>query len=289
MVNQIYYYNSDKFLSIEKDYRNIKTRAENITHEKPKTTTKDSLFAYAFKSLPPVRRISSLPDKMDKGDYLPALELSSLALINLPEDIRDIQSAVAQIKGAKPLYDYKNYQHNFSFLRGTAIEKWLHGEIESGKKWAKWLYRNDKTLADTNLGYKILDLVKAKEQNALRTTITDFNGIKVKAVKYGGNLFAELTGRALRRTTKLGLIALALVEAPKILKKMFEGKNIFEQGENALEQTAKSTVNIASIAAGIGYGGAIGSKYGGSIGSLIGMGFGAILGSKVSKNIQDKI
>jgi hypothetical protein len=110
---------------------------------------------------------------------------------------------------------------------------------------------------------------------------------KVFAFKYEGNLFAQLTGRALRRTTKLGLIALALIEVPKILKKMFEGKNIFEQGKNTLEQTAKSTVNVASVAAGIGYCGAIGAKYGGSIGSLVGMGAGAILGSKLSEKIQD--
>ena len=96
MDNQIYYHNSDKFPAIANDYSEAKTRAEKITN-KPQTTSQDSVFVYALESLPPVRRIASLPDKIQNNDYIPALGLASLALINLPEDVRDIKSAGEQI------------------------------------------------------------------------------------------------------------------------------------------------------------------------------------------------
>ena len=130
MDNQIYYHNSDKFPAIANDYSEAKIRVEKITNQ-PQTTSQDSVFVYALESLPPVRRIASLPDKIQNNDYIPALGLASLALINLPEDVRDIKSAGEQIstflKGGKYQggYDYKNYQHDFSFFRGTILERFV--------------------------------------------------------------------------------------------------------------------------------------------------------------------
>lgn len=70
---------------------------------------------------------------------------------------------------------------------------------------------------------------------------------------------------------------------------MGDGNNMAEQAGNTAKQTVKSGINLASITAGIAYGGAIGSKYGGPLGSLIGMGTGAVFGSLVSKKAQEVI
>ena len=127
----------------------------------------------------------------------------------------------------------------------------------------------------------MLSLTKAQESDFIRTKITNFADEHAYAFKYEGSKFAQLTGRALRRTTKLGVIALALIEVPKIINAISKGETI--------EQTAKSAVNVASITAGIGYGGAIGAKHGGAIGSLVGMGFGALLGGKLSEKVQEVV
>lgn len=272
MVSKVFYLNSDKFPAIVDDCQQIKDRAEN----KPSND-----FVCVFEALPPVRRTLSIPDKIKHGEIATALGMSSLALINLPEDLRDIRSGYNQFKGAKASYDYKNYQHNFSFFKGTAIEEWLHKHVDAGKKWANWLCENDRTLADTSLGEKIITKMGAKESNFIKTPIKNFKGRNIKAFSYGGSMFGKITARALRRTTVLGVGAMALLELPKFI-------NAYKKDE-IIKQTAKSAVNVASITAGIGYGGAIGAKYGGSIGSLVGMGVGAILGNKVSNKIQEAI
>lgn len=269
-------------MPVEVDRRQGDRRTVSFTNDKskPSSQNKGDLLFEACEALPQVRRIKSLPDQIENGNATTALGMASLALINLPEDCRDVRSASRQIKGLitkdfKPSYDYKNYQHNFSFFRGTAIEKWLHKHIDNGSKWAKWLYDNDITLVNTSFGNKILGLVKAEENNPVKTGIKDFQGKYLSASSYSGNMFGKLTARALQRTTLLGLGVMCLLEVPKIFK-----------SDKKIKQSAKSAVNIASITAGIGYGGAIGAKYGGPTGSLIGMGAGAILGNKISHKAQ---
>lgn len=273
MVNQVFYVNSDKYPAIANECQQVKDHVD----KSGRFGGQDS-FACVFEALPPVRRTLSIPDKIKNGDTTTALGMASLALINLPEDLRDIRGAYNQLNGAKAAYDYKNYQHSFSFFKGTAIEEWLCKHFDMGKKWAVWLRKNDITLAGTSFGKKIKNLVKAKESDIIETSITNFMGEQALAYKYSGSGFAKLTCRAMRRTTLLGIGAIALLELPKIIK-----------SDEKIKQTAKSAVNIASVTAGIGYCGAIGAKYGGATGSLIGMGLGAILGSKISNKVQEII
>jgi len=269
VVSKVYYLNSEQFPAIANDYQQVKERVEN----KPSTD-----YNCVFEALPPVRRTLSIPDKIKHGDTTTALGMASLALINLPEDWKDIKGSYRQLKGEKASYDMKSYQHDFSFFRGTTIEEWLHKHIKSGNKWASLLRNKDITLADTPFGEKIIKLVKADEEDLIKTTIKNAAGEEAFAMKYAGSEFAQLTGRALRRTTLLGVGAIALLELPKIFK-----------SDEKIKQTAKSAMNVASITAGIGYCGAIGAKYGGSAGSLIGMGVGAILGCKLSTKAQEVI
>jgi hypothetical protein len=93
----------------------------------------------------------------------------------------------------------------------------------------------------------------------------------------------------MKRTTKLGVIALGLLELPKILKSTNQGNSIAEQTGNTGKQLVKSGINLTSVTAGIAYGGAFGAKKFGAIGSLVGMGAGAVLGATASNKIQSLV
>jgi hypothetical protein len=248
---------------------------------------KKGVLNYAFEAVPMYRRTASLPETIQNGDIATGLGIAGLALIYFPEDCRDVIGAAKQVKSiftGKPYkgsYEYKDYQHNFSFVRGSSVDKLLHKKAAEGKDWAQWLLNIDKPIAETGIGKKIISATGAKEIEPVKTEIKDFKNESVKAFGYEGHVFAEMTGRAMRRVTKIGLIATAALELPHILKAFDEGNDV-----NTGKQFAKSAINVATMTAGIAYGGAIGSKYGKSFGSLVGMGAGAILGSVVSNTAQ---
>lgn len=242
---------------------------------------------YALESVPTFRRAYSISDNVDKGDYIPALGLAGLAAINFKEDMRDVASACKQIYSKidktyhyDPLYDRKNYQHEFSFFRGTLIEKWLHKKIENGNNIANKLYEADKTIYDTKFGELVQKIFGIEKVDARRIKdIKDFQGVKARAYSFKSTVLGgEITARAMQRTTLLGVIVIGLLELPKIFK-----------SDKKIKQAEKSAISFVSITAGIGYGGAIGSKYAGATGSLIGMGIGAILGNKLAVWTQKKL
>jgi len=274
LVSKVYYLNTDKYPAIANDYKQVKECVE----KKQDTKSAPEPITCVFEALPPVRRTLSIPDKIKHGENATAFGMASLALINLPEDLRDIRGAYNQLKGAAQKYDYKNYQHNFSFFKGTAVEEWLHKHIDAGKKWAQWLYNLDKSLDSTMLGQKLVNSLGAKKTGVIPSNIKNFKGLNMPAVSYSGSIFGKFTARALRRTTVLGIGATALLELPKIIK-----------SDEKTKQAVKSAMNVVSITSGIGYCGAIGVRYGGATGSLIGMGLGALLGSKLSEKLQNSI
>lgn len=249
-------------VAVEVDRRSGVDRREN-----------PSLFYALEATVPTFRRVASIPNKLNDDDKIGAMGSIGLALINIKEDCRTVKEVINQIKGEKPSYDHYNYQHSCSFFKDTIIEEWLVKKVKAGKKWAHLLYENDRTLADMPIINKVL-----KPKDIIETPITNIKGHKALGYKYGENLFIELTGRALRRTTKLSLITMGLLEIPKIIT-----------SEDKTKQTEKSAINIASTTLGISYGGAIGSKYAGNLGSIVGMGLGAILGNKLSNKLQDAI
>ena len=290
MVSQVLFYNQEqKYPQIQQDLKVVKQHVD-------KTDATDKGLFYALESLPPIRRIASLGDKMNNGDTLPALGLVGLALMNLPEDMRDIKSAAGQIRGLAdktyqydPLYNRRTHQHSFSFFRGTWVEKRLHKSIDKGNKFAQKLYEMDEiTLDNTKFGEKIKKLFGIKRIDSQKVDrIKDFIGIKARAEQFESKIFGgEITARAMKRLPLLSVIAVALLEVPKIFKATTKGDTIGEQAGNTAKQTVKSGINATSTLAGIGYGGAIGAKYAGATGSLIGMGAGAVLGSKLSEKLQ---
>lgn len=271
-----------------------------------KTASNSNILMCAAEALPMFRRTASIEDKVDKGDYLAAAGAIGLTAINFPEDLRDISSAAEQlhckIKG-KPFvgaYDYKNFQHEFSFFRGTLLQPFIDIEKTKHPELAEKLYDWDRSLLKTRFGEKIMNLLGTENSGfeAVKSlnkstnsweAAKDVNGRKRFAYGFEGSRFGKLTARALARTTLIGTAVLALLELPKIINSMTKGNSIGDKVGNTANQVVKSGINVASTTAGIAYGGAIGSKYGKGLGSLIGMGVGAVLGSKASQKLQEFI
>ena len=279
-INPILYQNElSKFPQIQQDYEGVKKHVDN-----------DSKLSSIFDICPIFRRVERVPDKVEAEDYIPAAGLVSLAVLNAPEDWRDMKSAYRQIKsGAEgknfiPTYNYKTAQHPFSFFRGTLLHKFVNPATSPCPKFAKWLLKNDTTLWDTKLKNFIINKFNVQE-TPIDTKIENITSTKEKPSHVIAkefitkSPFGELTARAMTRTTKIGAAVLGGLEAAHLIKEISDG-------ENAIKATAKSAVNFASSVAGIGYGGAIGAKYFGPVGSLVGMGIGAIAGNKISDLID---
>ena len=275
-INPILYQNQiDKLPQIQQDYEGVKNAVD-----------KENKLPSIFDIIPTFRRVERVPDKVAHSDFVPATGLVALAVLNAPEDWRDMKSAYAQIKASAlgekftPSYDYKAAQHPFSFFRGTLLHKFVNPKTSPCPKLAKWLFKNDTTLIQTRLGDWLIDKFKVKE-DFVSTKIKNITSSPneqnyIKARQFKTKPFIELTARAMTRTTKIGTAVLGGLEAAHLLKEISDG-------ENAIKATAKSAINLTSSIAGIGYGGAIGAKYFGPVGSLVGMGLGAIAGNKVAK------
>lgn len=290
-------------IPVENDRRKGQRREENAKnvsfvndklHQSQEPERKE-LFFEACEALPPLRRLKALPDQIENGNGTTALGMASLALINLPEDWRDIKQSAKQIKAIvkgkkfKGSYDYENYQHPFSFFRGTLLDDWISKKFNEGKKWATGLLLNDLSLDQTLLGRKTLKMLKTEKDKNITTEIRDLFGGTTFATSYKGCLFGRLTARAMRRTTLLGVMAMGALEVPKIIHSMTKGDTTKDKAVSSGKQCIKSAINIASITAGIGYMGALGAKYAGPTGSIVGMGLGAVLGSKLSQKAQKGI
>ena len=148
-------------------------------------------------------------------------------------------------------------------------------------KAAAWLIKQDKTLWDTKLGNWIQEKFGIKESvvdtniKAIDSINTNIKYVPAKVFKTS-NPFADITARALTRTSKLGAIALGGIEAAHVVHEVSNGKNFFaEAGKSAL--TLGTTLGATGVL------GAIGAKHLGPTGSLLGMGLGAITGAVVSK------
>lgn len=281
-------------------------RRSHVSVPSESTIPKDNVFLCAAETIPPFRRAVSVKDDMKKGEYLPALGAVALTAINLPEDLRDIGSAKEQIhsfiKGEefKGAYDYKNFQHEFSFFRGTLLQPLVDSKNAKNPEFAEKLYKLDQSLLKTDFGKSVLSFLKVGEEDfeevkkrnketGLWEVSKDINDKERYAKSFNGGTFGKMTARAMARTTLIGTAIFAALELPKILHSTTEGDNLFENAENTTKQVFKSGINIASITAGIAYGGAYGSKYGKCFGSLVGMGIGAVLGTKASHKLQDAI
>ncbi len=279
-VNPVMYQNQiNQLPQIQEDYKEVKKKVD-----------KEDSITSVFDVIPMFRRLENVPDKVNNADFIPAAGLISLAVLNAPEDWRDMKSAFTQIKAAskgekiEKSYNHKIAQHPFSFFRGTLLHKFVNPATSPFPKLANWLLDKDTTLMDTRLGdfvSKKFDIQISVEDSKIKNiTSTDSSPSYVGARKFATkSRFGELTARALTRTTKIGALILGVLETAHLIKEISDG-------ENVIKATAKSAINLTSSIAGIGYGGAIGAKHFGPAGSLIGMGVGAFVGNRISKLVD---
>lgn len=251
-------------------------------------------------SVAPARRIVGIPDMIKQGDLIPALGLAALTVVSLPEDCRDIKaaydhSACVLTKKRIPIaYNYKKYQHDFSFLRGTLLHEVMKRvKSERGKKIVDVIYKSDKTLYNTKLGYWLKNVMGITDGNPVVSSCKTLWGDKLNVqkvvVKNDFLGLKELTGRALKRTTVLGLAFTALLEVPRIIKSFTKAENPEEKSKSVAKQFVKSGSNVMGITLGMGYLGAIGAKKFGAAGSLLGIGIGALVGAASSQKINNML
>ena len=262
--------NPNNFYQIQQDYE----KARKIIDKKDETSS-------IFDIVPQVQKAEQLQNSNSAST--PAI--ATLALLNAPEDIRDMQGACKQIssliKGEKfvPPYDYKIAQHPFSFFRGTLLNNFVNPNTSPFPKLATWLLKQDKTLMETKLGDWICKIFNLEEShidtNIKNIEYTHENKSFVKAKIYDGNKFGTLTARALTRTPKLGVLALGAIEGIDVLSDVANGENIFEA-------TAKSATNLLGSITLSGYCGAISSKMFGVTGSMLGTGIGNLANNKLN-------
>ncbi len=253
----------------------------------------------AFSALSPViplRRISSVPDNIENGDYARAAGLVAIAGVMLPEDVRDMKDAWNQIVHKKlPNYDYKNSQAPFRFIRGTYAES----PVNKLGKYGYYAHECDKSFAETNFGKKLKQLLNVslgKPEYTGRDVprvfkIADEYIIipeQIYAEKLKGPFLGKLLYRAMQRTTVIGAVILSALWIPSIIKAFNKTADLNDKFINTGKQTLKASVNVTSVLAGIGILGALGARKG-PAGSVIGMGIGAVTGSFISKTISEKI
>ena len=275
-------FGEEKFPEIYSDYKNLKNSISG-----------DSSSNVIFEGLPMYGRINSLPDKLENKDYTPAMGLVSLAVLNGPEDLRDVFSAYKQIKNKfpKPVtfhsgYDNKIAQHPFSFFRGTILNDYLNPSSKEcpNPKAAEWIIRQDKTLWDTKLGSWVQERLGIKTGKMI-TEIHDIEHaannprhVYAKVFKTN-NPFKDILARAMTRTPVLGVAAMGGIEAAHVAHEVKNGKNFFEE-------SSKSLLTLGTTLAATGILGAIGAKHLGPTGSLAGIGLGAISGAAVSHVLE---
>lgn len=244
----------------------------------------------AFEGLPVVGKLNSVPEKIIDKNYMGASALWSLAALNGPEELRDVFEAYKQVKafctGKKynGLYNFKEYQHPFSFFRGTLLHKFLNPNNPKNKfkKLTKFIVNNDKSLIDTSIGDYIVDKFKLTK-NSIQTpikdiTYTESNKFYVNAYKFTGkSTFGKLTARAMTRTPVIGLAVSGGIEGINAMHEINKGKN-------PVKEIGKAVVRWGSSAALTGVLGAIGSTFG-PIGTIVGMGLGSIASAAIGNAI----
>lgn len=249
-------------------------------------------------SVAPARRLIGLPDMIREGDGIAAAGLAALTVVSLPEDCRDVRDAckysscaIRRKKYSAP-YDFKKYQHDFSFFRGTLLHEAMKKvKSERGKKFVDKIYNSDKTLYNTKFGKWIKNKLGIQDGKLIASHIKNLYGKEIPVqemiIKKDFIGLKDLTGRAMKRTSIWGVAFMSALELPKIIKSALKVKD--DNGKSLGKQTAKSALNVISITVGMGYLGALGCKKFGSLGSLLGMGLGVIAGAVSSNYIKKAV
>ena len=248
-------------------------------------------------SVAPVRRVISLPDMVNQGDIAAAAGLGALTVVSLPEDCRDLRDAYRHSKSVitrsrySNAYNYRKYQHDFSFFRGTLLHELMKkAKSPKMKKFVYNIYSLDKTLYNTWFGTLTKKILGIKDGKKVLSKIKNLDGTQqyVRQIVVERDFLGikDLTARALKRTSILGLGSMASLEVPRIIRQFKKGENKEEKLKSGFSQIGRGILNVLGVSIGMGYGGAWGAKKFGAFGSLIGMGAGLFAGCGASNLIK---
>ena len=257
---------------------------------------------YALSPLPPLRRISSLPDSIENDNLPRAAGLLGLAAANFSGDMREIGKASTELFGKKSISKVITnpnniYQHPLSFFRGTFLE-FLPDKFN-------WLNKIDKTLYDviyetkfsnTRFGNVLKKFLNVNIKDFRPINKDEFNFLnifkKTKVINpeatYITAYKSSLTGRVLLRIPVIGLAAMSLLEMPAIIKSAKTGETKNEKAKSFIKQICKSAGYVALVTAGIAVAGAA-FVTAGTAASLIGMAIGSTIGIIASKTLNKQI
>ncbi len=251
---------------------------------------------YALSPIPTARKVGSLPDSIEDGNWTRAGLLVGLAAASFPRDWQEMVIAFKELKGTSSIgkmfanlgSNFKKamsnpmnpYQRQLKFFDNTFVE-WLPKKLP-------WIHHIDKTLAETSLGKSLLNILKIEKPSLEVIEGMGQKGKDVLAYKYTGNSLQKLTGRALTRTPIFGIILSSLLEIPALVKSFKQGNTMEEKTKSFGKQLIKSAAYVGLITAGIAFGGAAFAT-GGTLLSLVGMGVGSSLSLIASKQINKLI
>lgn len=233
------------------------------------------LIDLALSPIPMARRLVNIDDNEKDGNELKALGLTTIALINLKEDFRDIMSIFGKTKSQAP----KGYYSKYGFFVGTSLEEKLQKT-----KWGKPILSLDTTIGESDIGKFITNILKVEvTKKKFNKEITHLNGktesVLRRYIHCEGRRIGKLIALTLHRIPRLSLIIAALLELPSIIK---------TKNKDKLKQTANSTL---SVILGVGCGALCSALLAPISPALpvMGLGIGYYLGSKIAKSIGFKL
>lgn len=275
-------HNTDQFQSSVNNLDNGALKNKEVTK---------AVFA-ALSPIVPIRRISSLPDNVEDGNYARAAGLIGLAIVNLPEDTNDLKSAWKQVRTREIPSYYKDYQAPFSFFRGTFLEPLVNILGKFGAQ----LHKLDVALFYTKFGEKLQELLNIDMADTVGTERkvpqiymdeagkTSMREIEVEAVKLSGKTLPKLIGRAMLRIPVISVIALSALEIPAIIKSFKKNNALENKFTTGFKQIIKSITYVISMISGIALIGALFAKKGPAY-SVLGMGAGSVISAFTSKQV----
>lgn len=281
-------------LSIEAIYAqtspNTTNEALNDYVKVQKVITPNEQAPVVFKDIPAWN--GDLKKEYENNDHACAKGIVTMAILNGPTDIEEFVSAVKQIRelfGGEPsgYYNHKIAQHPFAFFRGTILQDYLNPNSDKcvDRNWAIKILKTDKSLFETKLGAWLRSKLGVRINGRLVTEIEDLDHSyesphKVEALILGSsNEFADLTARALLRTTKFGTLTLCGLGA------LHAGYRI-KDGKDPQKELAKAAIEVATTITAVGYLGGAGHKYFGTLGSITGTALGLATGAASHKTAE---
>jgi len=237
------------------------------------------LFTGLLSIIPATRRLAPIEDNEKQNNLFKAVGLGLLAMINLKEDFRDILSTIGKTKSEVD----KEYKAVFKFFAGTPVEPLLK-KSEIGRK---IFYEVDTALGSTNLALKLEEKLgvqhydKLVKKEIFFPIINKSEIIKRKYIKFTGPFAGKVLMLGLNRITKLGLIFMAMLEMPTIIREMKNKKDY--------KQIVKSSNNVIISSFFGAFSSALLAYMFGTAGSVFGLGLGLYIGNKTSKYLNSKI